>query len=142
MRNSDCGDDEICDKKPGGNYCKTVRCNRGLKVHRRTKTCVNVNECIEGIHDCEDDEICIDMPGSFRCEPLYEPLEPAPECSVVRPEETSTTRGPCLPARKAPGSTRTTKVYRKFVCPSGMVRSKRSRSCVKRKLSTFRGFVT
>ncbi|CAG5109645.1 Oidioi.mRNA.OKI2018_I69.chr2.g4160.t1.cds [Oikopleura dioica] len=41
------------------------------------KSCLDIDECVHGLHDCEGGSKCINTNGSYKCDCKEEPLEPS-----------------------------------------------------------------
>ncbi|XP_056307785.1 fibulin-7-like [Danio aesculapii] len=59
-----------CVNTAGSFYC---RCPDGYKLSRDSRSCHDVDECVQAAHNCSSEQVCVNTYGGHRCEHIHCP---------------------------------------------------------------------
>ncbi|KZS09136.1 Fibrillin-1-like protein, partial [Daphnia magna] len=105
--------------RPTGGSSQADRCPAGYRYSRRSRTCLDIDECVEARDYCnKESETCVNERGGYRCAPYNE----LPQSSSSAAPNLLTTTTPAPPTNRPPARTPS--------CPRGYVFSEESRRCV------------
>ncbi|NP_001373587.1 fibulin-7-like precursor [Danio rerio] len=80
-----------CVNTAGSFYC---RCPDGYKLSRDSRSCHDVDECVQAAHNCSSEQVCVNTYGGHRCEHIH-----CPEfhnATYIRTSALRCERSPCV----------------------------------------------